>query len=109
MTIKSITGKTTLQKVTKENATEVLHLITQVVTDIVPATNNSLGLSNLTMRLEATATDQLPGDRSKATRVTSKTANMTVKGAVKIKPALPAVKINMTRRRTSTTRIKLEP
>jgi len=101
--IQKISGKTTLQNVTKEDDHDVLHLSSTMTATLSPAAGGKF--SSGTMTLQITAGGKFPANGEGAQEETA-TMNMTVRMSGKTDPNGPAMQMTATAKRTATHKTK---
>lgn len=107
MTIESISGQTTLESVTKEGGTDVLHLKSNMTAKVNPKPQGPF--TSAEAKMEANFTGAFPADPLKAKREEGVEMTMTFRGAGKPNPNGPEMELIGVTKRTSNSTSKLTP
>jgi hypothetical protein len=102
--IQKVSGKTTLQNVTKEDDHDVLHLASTMTATLSPAAGGKF--SSGTMTLQITAGGKFPANGVEGAQEETGTMNMTVRMSGKPDPNGPTIQMTATAKRTATHKTK---
>jgi hypothetical protein len=91
LAITKITGATTLQKVTKAGAVDVLHLAADLTATLAPAAQSPFTIADSTMT--AAFTGAFPTDPTKSVHQEGETMTMSIKASGKPNPEGPVVQV----------------
>jgi len=96
--VEKISGKTTLQKVTRVGDSDVVHLAATMNATVKPEIG--VPVSNLSATMTGTMTGAIPADQAKGTREESMEIIFSMKGSMKPDPSAPTMKLDVTAKQT---------
>jgi hypothetical protein len=105
MSVESVKGTTTLQKVTKDGSVEVIHLLGNMTATMSATAKGPFTFADSTMT--ATFTGAFPADITKSVREEGLTMTMVLKASGKPNPEGPVVQISSNLKRSVTRQFKL--
>jgi hypothetical protein len=105
LAVAKIEGATTLQKVTKDGAGEVVHLRANLTATLAPGAQGPFTAVDATMT--AVFTGAFPSDLTKSVREEGQTMTMVIKASGKPKPEGPVVQVTSTAKRSISRQSKL--
>ena len=105
LSVASVQGATTLQKVTKSDGVDVLHLAGNMIAKMSPAAKGPFTAADATMN--ATFTGAIPVDLTKTVREEGATMTMVIKASGKPNPEGPTVQMSGNMKRSATRQYKM--
>ena len=106
LSVASVKGTTTLQKVTTDGGVEVIHLLANMTATLSPAAAKG-PLTSVDSTMTATFTGAFPTDITKSVREEGATMTIVLKASGKPNPEGPVVQISGNAKRSSTRQYKL--